>query len=810
MPNFTGTVSATPLDSEYARFGVLWAPGSTQLTYYFDGQAVGTSNEYSTTNSSPMMILIDNWLGDIGWGGNSPVAGQSYGPLQIDYVRVYQFAGQGATAIAPEAVSAAAGQTDPTALVNADCVTAGGGTVTGTNGAGGTTGGTDPTPSPNGTVVMCSTGDILTAAGNTFALTAGGQITENGTVLSITNSVTELAYVNNTLYQEATTQNLWWSYNEAAATWTQTTDPLTGATSPNGTVVTSTTGDILTAAGNTFALTAGGQIAENGTVMTITNSVTELAYVNTTLYQEATSQNLWWSFNEATGAWTATSDPLTSGATGTTTIAAVAPTLAVANASGSEGKAIALSITAAQAAASLAAADLTVTVGNLNGATLNHGTLANGVYTLHSSDLSGLTITPAANFTGSLALSVTATDTEPSSNTTASTAAQTLDVAVNPVAAAPTLTVGNASGSEGKAIALSIAAAQASASLATADLTVTVGNLNGATLNHGTETNGVYTLHSTDLSGLTITPAANFAGTLALSVTATDTESSTSTTASSTAHTLDVTVNPTAVAPTISVANASGSEGKAIALTITAAQAAANLAAADLTVTVGNLNGATLNHGTETNGVYTLHASDLSGLTITPTANFAGTLALSVTAADTEASTSTTASSAAHTLDVTVNPTALAPNLTVANASGAEGKAIALSIAAAQAATDLVAADLTVTVGNLNGATLNHGTETNGVYTLHSTDLAGLTVTPAANFAGTLALSVTATDTETSTGTTASSRGADARRGGEPGRRGAQLECRQRERHRGRRDPADHHRGAGPARASTRKRREWC
>ena len=40
MPNFTGNVSAAPLDSEYARFGVLWAPGSTQLTYYFDGKAV--------------------------------------------------------------------------------------------------------------------------------------------------------------------------------------------------------------------------------------------------------------------------------------------------------------------------------------------------------------------------------------------------------------------------------------------------------------------------------------------------------------------------------------------------------------------------------------------------------------------------------------------------------------------------------------------------------------------------------------------------------------------------------------------------
>ena len=65
---------------------------------------------------------------------------------------------------------------------------------------------------------------------------------------------------------------------------------------------------------------------------------------------------------------------------------------------------------------------------NLNGATLNHGTLSNGVYTLHSSDLSGLTVSPAANFTGTLALHVQATDTEASSK--ASSVVETLNVVV--------------------------------------------------------------------------------------------------------------------------------------------------------------------------------------------------------------------------------------------------------------------------------------------------------------------------------------------------------------------------------------------
>jgi hypothetical protein len=222
-------------------------------------------------------------------------------------------------------------------------------------------------------------------------------------------------------------------------------------------------------------------------------------------------------------------------------IDAAAPSLSVANASGSEGSAIALTIAAAQAATDLAAADLTVTVGNLNGATLNHGTLANGVYTLHSSDLSGLTVTPAANFTGTLALHLTATDTEPSTGTSASSAVQTLDVTVlGPTALAPMLGVFQASGTENSATPLFIDASQSSAAVSPSDLTITVSNLGQATLNHGTLSNGVYTLHSSDLSGLTVTPAANFTGTLALHVQATDTEAMSK--ASSVVDTLNVAI----------------------------------------------------------------------------------------------------------------------------------------------------------------------------------------------------------------------------------------------------------------------------
>jgi beta-glucanase (GH16 family) len=226
------------------------------------------------------------------------------------------------------------------------------------------------------------------------------------------------------------------------------------------------------------------------------------------------------------------------------TTTAQTPTLSVQSASGNEGAAIPLTISAAQAASNLAAANLTVGVSGLNGATLNHGTLnADGSYTLHASDLQGLALTPATEFTGHLSLTVTATDNEPSSSTTASSAAQTLAVTVNPVAEAPALSVQPASGNEGAAIPLTIAAAQAETDLAAANLTVTVAGLDGASLNHGTlNADGSYTLHAADLQGLALTPAPQFAGDLALTVTATDTEPSSGTTASSAAQTLDVSV----------------------------------------------------------------------------------------------------------------------------------------------------------------------------------------------------------------------------------------------------------------------------
>ncbi|MBO6805152.1 MAG: calcium-binding protein, partial [Thalassospira sp.] len=129
-----------------------------------------------------------------------------------------------------------------------------------------------------------------------------------------------------------------------------------------------------------------------------------------------------------------------------------APALDVSNASGNEDSAIALDIDAGLTDSS---ETLAVTISGVpNGGTLSAGTdNGDGTWTLNSDQLTGLTITPPGDFSGSFDLGVTATSAD-GSDVATSTGSITVDV--TGVADAPTLDVSNASGNEDSAIALKI------------------------------------------------------------------------------------------------------------------------------------------------------------------------------------------------------------------------------------------------------------------------------------------------------------------------------------------------------------------
>ncbi|OSQ41625.1 hypothetical protein, partial [Thalassospira alkalitolerans] len=103
-----------------------------------------------------------------------------------------------------------------------------------------------------------------------------------------------------------------------------------------------------------------------------------------------------------------------------------APTLNVADTSGTEDGAIAIDI---DAGLTDAGEVLSVTVSNIpDGATLSAGTVnPDGTVTLTADELDGLTITPPADYSGSFDLGITATSTD---GETSASVSDTISVSV--------------------------------------------------------------------------------------------------------------------------------------------------------------------------------------------------------------------------------------------------------------------------------------------------------------------------------------------------------------------------------------------
>ncbi|RCK31806.1 beta strand repeat-containing protein, partial [Thalassospira xiamenensis] len=306
----------------------------------------------------------------------------------------------------------------------------------------------------------------------------------------------------------------------------------------------------------------------------------------------------------------------------------------------------------------------------------------------------------------------------------------------NPAAEAPALDVADATGAEdGGAIALDI---DASLGDATEILGITISGVpEGATLSAGTDNgDGSWTLEAADLEGLTITPADDYSGTFDLTVTAT---SSAGDDSASTSQVITVDVSAVADTPTLTVSDASGSEDSAIDLDV---DAGLTDTSETMTITISGVpDGASLSAGTNNgDGSWTLSASDLEGLSITPSGDYSGSFDLTVTVTSQDGNDT---ASISDTITVAVAGVADKPALDVSNVSGTEDSAIALDIDAGLTdASEL----LTVTISGVpEGAALSAGTDNgDGSWTLSTADLNGLSITPAEDFSGSFDLTVTA------------------------------------------------------------------
>lgn len=431
---------------------------------------------------------------------------------------------------------------------------------------------------------------------------------------------------------------------------------------------------------------------------------------------------------------------------------ATTPSLSVSNTTGAEDTPIPLTINS-----SLVDTDgsetLSLTISGVPaGATLSAGTnLGGGVWQLTPAQLAGLSLIPAANMSGTINLTVSATSSE--AGTTA-TASSPLVVTVTGVADAPNLSVVPATGVENTPVALNI-----SASLTDTDgsetLAITISGIPaGASLSAGTNLGGgVWSLTPAQLAGLTYNPVPNTSGLVSLTVSAVSSENGTTATTTSA---MGVTVGDAADVPTLTVSNTTGAEDTPIALSISAALTDPG-GGEILTVTVSGVPaGASLSAGTNLGGgVWSLTQAQIAGVTLIPAANMSGTINLTITATASENGTTASASSP---MVVTVTGVADAPNLSVSPASGAEDTAIALPIAASLNDTD-GSEILSILISNVPaGATLSAGINNgNGSWTLTPAQLTNLTITPPSNWSGTINLSVSATSSEDGTHSTVTS-----------------------------------------------------
>ena len=305
-----------------------------------------------------------------------------------------------------------------------------------------------------------------------------------------------------------------------------------------------------------------------------------------------------------------------------------------------------------------------------------------------------------------------------------------------PVIHIPVVSVSAASGAEDTAIPINVSVSVAS----TGEIaSVTIGGLpEGATLSTGTDNgDGTWSLASDQLAGLTMTPPADWADELTLSVIATTTDGGTA------SADFGVTVTSVPDVPVLSVTGVAGPEDTAIPLSISATvEGTEELASLIIS---GVPEGATLSAGGDNgDGTWTLAGSDLAALgslTLIPPADWFGDLSLSVSATSSDGGTSVASFS------VGVGAVADLPVIGVTAASGAEDSAIPLTITADVPGTEEIAS---VTVSGVpEGAALSAGTDNgDGSWTLTAEQLAGLTMNPPADWSGDMALSVTATSTD--------------------------------------------------------------
>lgn len=137
-------------------------------------------------------------------------------------------------------------------------------------------------------VLAGSTAGITDASGNDWTITSAGQVAVNGVADMTTANVTELAYVDDKIWQE-NTGGLWWSKTSPGASWTPETKASTSPLPASITIAPGSTSDTVSQSQVSVVATSGipmlflsgsGDIVSlSGGASTITDTGTGNTYI---------------------------------------------------------------------------------------------------------------------------------------------------------------------------------------------------------------------------------------------------------------------------------------------------------------------------------------------------------------------------------------------------------------------------------------------------------------------------------------------------------------------------------------------------
>ena len=166
---------------------------------------------------------------------------------------------------------------------------------------------TNPTPK---LLTTGSGGSLKDAAGNTWTLTASGDVDENGATVPDGSNTAQFTIANNTEYGLDAAGSGWYTYSPASQSWASSAPPpglyppptLRGLTTGSG-------GALKDSAGNSWALAPNGDVNENGTPVPGGTNTAELTIISNVEYGLDAGGTGWYAYAPATQAWTSAATP---------------------------------------------------------------------------------------------------------------------------------------------------------------------------------------------------------------------------------------------------------------------------------------------------------------------------------------------------------------------------------------------------------------------------------------------------------------------------------------------------------------------